>query len=182
MVFLSESVIFLLNSANPLIKHFDGFLQLVGVRQPILLLELLHVAEIKLRDRRRSVFRLRVLVLDALRDGIDRTVHQLLEVYHVVLELLVVVHSLVVALEGVLSDHVDHCLLAFVDPSLKLIELFLPRSQLVVKLDVLGIFVCDLLLEQDNLLLHVRTLLVAHRVFLQLLYLLGKVRGLLACE
>ncbi len=83
MILLRDLIVFLLKHAYPLVEHLDGLLEPVRVREPVLLLKLLHVAEVELGNGRRPVLRLRVLVLNPLRYRVDRRIHQLVEIYRV---------------------------------------------------------------------------------------------------
>lgn len=184
MVFLGQRVVFLLKGADALVEHLDGVFEAVGVGEPVLLLELLHALEVELGHTRRAVLALGILILNSPRNGVDRGVHQLVELDGVrVAHLLVVVDTrkpdaapVVVRWQRPLVGF------AFFKASLEFLHFLLLVAQLVVELDVLGLLLCELLLENENLFLHQAPLLVAHRLLLQLFQLLRELRSLLTSE
>ena len=55
MILLSHQIALFLLHADTLVERLDGLLEPVGVGEPVLLLELLHVPEVQLRDRGRAI-------------------------------------------------------------------------------------------------------------------------------
>jgi hypothetical protein len=50
VIFLGKLIIFFFEDTYSLVEHLDGFLESVGVAEPILLLELFHISKVELRD------------------------------------------------------------------------------------------------------------------------------------
>jgi hypothetical protein len=119
-----------------------------------------------------------MLVLDPLSDGINRGIHKLIEVDGILRHLLMVVIN---SLNGQwvmfvrrINDRVLGLLYGFFQSLLKLLHLLLLGPQLIVELYVLSLLLSELLLNNNNLLFHKPSLLVAHALFLQLLDLVCK--------
>lgn len=183
MVLLCGLIIFFFKNVYSLVEHFNRIFKSMSIGKPILLLELFHIAEIKFGYWGRPIFRFWMLVLYPLSDSINRRVHQLIEVYGV----LWIQHLVIVDPHGLFE------FLAFFDgpsstpqgilkPPLKLLHLFLLRSQLIVQLNILRFLLCELLLYHDDLFLHEPSLLIAHALLLQLLDLFGEWHDLLRGE
>jgi hypothetical protein len=111
-----------------------------------------------------------MLVLDPLSDGINRGIHKLIEVDGILRHLLMVVIN---SLNGQrvmfvrrINDRVLGLLYGFFQSLLKLLHLLLLGPQLIVELYVLSLLLSELLLNNNNLLFHKPSLLVAHALFL----------------
>jgi hypothetical protein len=111
-----------------------------------------------------------VLVLDPLSDGINRCIHKLVEVNGVLRHLLMVVIDSLNGQGVMFVRRINHRVLGllygFLKSLLKLLHLFLLGSQLIVKLDILSLLLSELLLNNNNLLFHKPSFLVAHALFL----------------
>lgn len=153
-----------------MIQDLDRVFKPMGIGKPVLLLELLHVPEIQLRHWWGSVLWFRVLVLDPLSDGINRCIHKLVEVNGVLRHLLMVVIDSLNGQGVMFVRRINHRVLGllygFLKSLLKLLHLFLLGSQLIVELDILSLLLSELLLNNNNLLFHKPSFLVAHALFL----------------
>ncbi len=111
-----------------------------------------------------------MLVLDPLSNGIDRCIHKLVEINGILRQLLVVIIDSLNGQGMMLVRRINHRVLGLLDgffqSLLQFLHILLLCPELIVELDVLGLLLCEFLLNNNDLLFHKPSFLVAHALFL----------------